>query len=57
MVRRVIFDLFHTRTGLESEWSDLPVISDFLGIDPPAWDRALHGSSRQRLTGEQSDPF
>lgn len=56
-VRGVIFDLFHTLTGLESEWSDLPFTSDFLGIDRQAWNRALHGSSRQRLTGEQSDPF
>jgi putative hydrolase of the HAD superfamily len=56
-IRAVIFDLFHTLTGLESEWSDLPVTSDFLGIDRRAWDRLLRESSRQRLTGEQSDPF
>jgi len=53
----VIFDLFHTLTGLESEWSDLPVTSDFLGIDRRTWDGVLHEKSRQRLTGELSDPF
>jgi len=53
----VIFDLFHTLTGLESEWSDLPVTSDFLGIDRKAWDGVLHEKSRRRLTGELSDPF
>ena len=53
----VIFDLFHTLTGLESEWSDLPVTSEFLGIDRRAWNSLLHKTSRQRLTGEQSDPF
>ncbi len=53
----VIFDLFHTLTGLESEWSDLPVTSDFLGIDRRTWDGVLHEKSRLRLTGELSDPF
>ena len=53
----VIFDLFHTLTGLESEWSDLPATSDFLGIDRRVWDGVLHEKSRQRLTGELSDPF
>ena len=53
----MIFDLFHTLTGLESEWSDLPVTSDFLGIDRRTWDGVLHEKSRQRLTGELSDPF
>lgn len=53
----MIFDLFHTLTGLESEWSDLPVTSDFFGVDRQAWDNALHESSPQRLTGEHSDPF
>jgi putative hydrolase of the HAD superfamily len=56
-IKGVIFDLFHTLTGLESEWSDLPVTSDFLGIDRRAWDGVLHEKSRQRLTGELSDPF
>jgi putative hydrolase of the HAD superfamily len=56
-VRGVIFDLFHTLTGLESEWSDLPVTSDFLGIDRRVWDGVLHEKSRQRLSGEMSDPF
>jgi hypothetical protein len=33
VVRGVIFHLFHTLTGPESEWSDLPWTSDVLGIE------------------------
>jgi putative hydrolase of the HAD superfamily len=53
----IIFDLFHTLTGLESEWSELPSTSQMLGVDRRAFDRALHESSPRRLTGELSDPF
>lgn len=56
-VRGVIFDLFHTLTGLESEWSDLPGTSTLLGIDRRLWDGVLHERSRDRLTGALSDPF
>lgn len=56
-VRGVIFDLFHTLTGLESEWSDLPLTCDVLGIDRRAWDDVITQKSRWRLSGEQRDPF
>ena len=57
MTRGVIFDLFHTLTGLESEWSDLPLTCDVLGIDRRAWDEVITMKSRWRLSGEQRDPF
>lgn len=56
-MKGVIFDLFHTLTGLESEWSDLPWTSDFLGIDRRAWDKVLTTTSRWRLAGEVRDPY
>ena len=55
--RGVVFDLFHTLTGLESEWSALPWTSDVLGIDRAVWDRALTAQSRWRLAGEECDPY
>ena len=57
MLRAVVFDLFHTLTGLESEWSAVPFTSDFLGIDRRVWDTVLHSRSRWRLTGEEKDSF
>jgi putative hydrolase of the HAD superfamily len=56
-IKGVIFDLFHTLTGLESEWSDLPLTCDVLGIDRRAWDEVITQKSRWRLSGEQRDPF
>jgi putative hydrolase of the HAD superfamily len=56
-IRGVIFDLFHTLTGKESEWSDLPWTSDVLGIDRRLWDELLTSRSRWRLAGEERDPF
>jgi putative hydrolase of the HAD superfamily len=53
--RGVIFDLFHTLTAAESEWSDLPWTSDALGIDRRVWNDALTLQSRWRLTGEVRD--
>jgi putative hydrolase of the HAD superfamily len=55
--KAVIFDLFHTLTAWESEWSKLPWTSDVLGIDRAVWDRALTAESRWRLAGEERDPF
>jgi putative hydrolase of the HAD superfamily len=55
--RGVIFDLFHTLTGMESEWSELPFTCDVLGIDRRAWDEVITQKSRWRLSGEQRDPF
>ncbi len=55
--RGVIFDLFHTLTALESEWSDLPPTSVLLGIDRRVWNEVDTRSARRRLTGEQRDPY
>ena len=57
MAKAVIFDLFHTLTAPEAEWSDLPWTSDVLGISRADWYRALTVNSRQRLVGEISDPL
>jgi HAD superfamily hydrolase (TIGR01509 family) len=56
-VRGVIFDLFHTLTPRESEWSSIPNTCDLLGVERLAWDRVLLESSRWRLVGEERDPF
>ena len=56
-VSGVIFDLFHTLTGLESEWSELPVTSTVLGVDRRAWDDVLTANSHWRVVGELRDPF
>src|SRR5688572_2356134 len=53
--RGIIFDLFHTLTSTEREWSDLPGTCDVLGIDRRAWDEALLARSRWRLAGEERD--
>ena len=53
----VIFDLFHTLTGPESEWSSLPWTSDVLGIERSLWNELLITRSRWRLTGEERDPY
>jgi putative hydrolase of the HAD superfamily len=55
-IRGVIFDLFHTLTARESEWSDEPPTCDLLGFERRAWDRVLTESSRWRLAGEERDP-
>jgi putative hydrolase of the HAD superfamily len=56
-VRGVIFDLFHTLTALESEWSDEPATCEVLGFDRAVWDKVLTESSRWRLAGEERDPY
>jgi len=50
-LRAVVFDLFHTLTGPEDEWSYLPWTSDVLGIDRDVWNELLITRSRWRLTG------
>jgi putative hydrolase of the HAD superfamily len=55
-VRGVIFDLFHTLTARESEWSDEPTTCELLGVERGLWDRILNESSRWRLVGEERDP-
>ena len=56
-VKGVIFDLFHTLTGFESEWSELPWTSDVLGIDRARWDDLLTSRSRSRLVGDEQEPL
>jgi putative hydrolase of the HAD superfamily len=56
-VRGVIFDLFHTLTAPEFDWSNLPWTSDVLGIDRGRWEELLTGHSRWRLAGEEQDPL
>lgn len=56
-IRGVIFDLFHTLTGLESEWADLPPTAIVLGIDRRTWNDALTARSRWRLVGAERDPY
>ncbi|MEO5694830.1 MAG: HAD-IA family hydrolase [Usitatibacter sp.] len=53
----VIFDLFHTLTARESQWSDVPATWSLLGVDRYDWDRAMLQSSRWRLVGEERDPY
>jgi putative hydrolase of the HAD superfamily len=56
-IRAIVFDLFHTLTGSESEWSDLPLTSHVLGIDRRIWNDLLMRQSRWRLAGEETDPI
>lgn len=56
MAKAIVFDLFHTLTTPEAEWSDLPWTSDFLGIPRDEWYQALTTKSRARLPGEISAP-
>jgi putative hydrolase of the HAD superfamily len=56
LIKGILFDLFHTLTDIESNWSDLPWTSDVLGIDRTEWNAALTQRSRWRLAGEVRDP-
>lgn len=51
----LFFDLFHTLTALESEWSDIPPTCELLGVDRKAWDEQLLERSRDRLVGKSRD--
>ena len=53
----VVFDLFHTLTGPEADWSTLPWTSDVLGIDRGVWNELLVSRSRWRLAGEETDAY
>jgi putative hydrolase of the HAD superfamily len=55
MVKGVLFDLFHTLTDIESNWSHLPWTADVLGIERGEWNTALTQRSRWRLCGEVTD--
>jgi putative hydrolase of the HAD superfamily len=57
VVKGVVFDLFHTLTDLESEFSQLPWTCDILGINRRQWDDLLIEGSRWRLAGEETDPY
>lgn len=57
MVRGVVFDLFHTLTAPETQWSSQPWTSDVLGIDRRVWNELLTAGSRWRLAGEETDPY
>ena len=56
-VRGVIFDLFHTLTARESEWSGVTPTCEVLGIDRRTWNGILVESSRWRVVGEVRDPY
>jgi len=56
-IRGVIFDLFHTLTARESEWTDLPSTAAALGVDRRTWSELLTARSRWRLVGAQRDPY
>src|SRR6185436_4913370 len=56
-LKAIVFDLFHTLTGFESEWSDLPRTCDVLGIDRRIWNGAITTGSRWRLAGEERDAY
>ena len=55
--KAIVFDLFHTLTGFESEWSDLPLTCDVLGIERRIWNQAITTGSRWRLAGEERDAY
>jgi hypothetical protein len=55
--KAIVFDLFHTLTGFESEWSDLPLTCEVLGIDRRVWNDAITTGSRWRLAGEERDAY
>ena len=55
MIQGILFDLYHTLTGLESRWSEHPPTSALLGIERSRWEEALHEHSRWRLCGEERD--
>ena len=55
--KAVIFDLFDTLTGYESDWSAIPPVSVMLGVDSKAWNEQLLLHSNDRLTGALRDPF
>jgi putative hydrolase of the HAD superfamily len=53
----IVFDLYHTLTARESEWSAGPMTYQMLGVTREAWEDQLFKTSRFRLAGEERDPF
>jgi putative hydrolase of the HAD superfamily len=56
-IRAIIFDLFHTLTRPDAEWSELPSTADVLGVDRSVWNELLVNRSRWRLAGEETDAY
>jgi putative hydrolase of the HAD superfamily len=54
--KAVVFDLFHTLTGFESSWGQLPTTSEFLGLSQEKWNEQVFDKSKERLTGKIKDP-
>jgi len=52
-----LFDLFHTLTGRESTWANLPTTSEFFGIDKKVWNDLLFNGTYDRLCGREKDEF
>lgn len=52
----LFFDLFHTLTSLESEWSEIPPTCELLGVGRDELNKQLLGFSRDRLVGILRDP-
>ena len=51
----IVFDLFHTLTARESEWSEGLRTHQVLGLSREAWENQLFESSRFRLAGLERD--
>ena len=57
MYKGAIFDLFHTLTGPMITSSPHPPTSQVLGVDSAVWDEYLFHNTRNRLIGEERDPY
>jgi putative hydrolase of the HAD superfamily len=55
--RGIVFDLYHTLTARESQWSTGPMTYQMLGVTREQWENQLFETSRFRLAGEERDPF
>ena len=54
-VRGVLFDLFHTLTAPESQWSDTTPTCDLVGVSRREWERVLHETADWRYRGHERD--
>ena len=54
-VRGVLFDLFHTLTAPESQWSDTTPTCDLVGVSRREWERVLHDTAEWRYRGHERD--
>ncbi len=53
----IVFDLYHTLTARESQWSGGPATHQMVGVTREQWENQLFETSRYRLAGEERDPF